>query len=363
MQSFKSRQMLRKILGQAATLCLLVTMSGFASCLADGISQENIEEPELEEPLISIIIPVYNVKPRYLKECLESVINQTFKRIEIICVDDGSTDGSLKILKKFAKKDKRIKVIHQKNKGPSAARNTGIDQALKSNSKYILFVDSDDILAKKACKVLVAAATKDDDIDMVAFNFQVFPNSPTFVWWKDVQDEIYRNDIDANISIIARAHYYLWDKFYKKDIFKEVRLIDDISYSEDVCFNLMVLPRVKCLKCISDKLYFYRVDNKNSLSKITNQEKRHDDTLKIMKYVCDDWRELGSLNAHKKALLNILADEVRKYRYDNRDYTADFINAFGEEFFNAKTIKKLPKDTQGKLRTLCKQMFASITNI
>ncbi|MDR2817499.1 MAG: glycosyltransferase [Oscillospiraceae bacterium] len=313
--------------------------------------------------MISIIIPVYNVEPRYLKECLKSVTGQSFKRIEIICVDDGSTDGSLKILKKYAKKDKRIIVIHQKNQGPSAARNTGIERALKSSSKYILFVDSDDILAENACEILLAAAEEDDNIDIVAFNFQIFPTKQHLAstkwhwhWWKSFKNEIYKNDPDACISMImAKQRCPLWDKLYRKDILKEVKFVDSISFSEDICFSLMVLPRVRWMKCISDTLYSYRVDNPSSLTRITKREKRHDDALRIMKYVCADWRKLGLLNKHKNILLSLLVDRINQCGYPDRDYTSDFIDAFGDDILNANTIKKLPEDTQKKLRTLCKQ--------
>ena len=90
-------------------------------------------------PKISVIIPVYNVE-KYLAECLTSVVNQTFKDIEIICVNDGSTDNSPKILKEFAQKDSRIKIINQENQGLSAARNTGLDVA---TGEYVSFIDSD----------------------------------------------------------------------------------------------------------------------------------------------------------------------------------------------------------------------------
>ena len=94
----------------------------------------------LNKPTVSVIIPVYNVE-QYLSKCLDSVINQTFKNIEIICINDGSTDNSLKILNEYAMADKRIIVINQENSGVYAARNKGLQIA---NGKYISFVDSDD---------------------------------------------------------------------------------------------------------------------------------------------------------------------------------------------------------------------------
>ena len=101
---------------------------------------------------ISVIVPVYNVE-QYLPQCLDSIINQTYKNLEIICVDDGSPDNSGKILDEYAKKDKRIKVIHQENQGVSVARNTGLDNA---TGKYIGFVDPDDWIEADYYETLTA---------------------------------------------------------------------------------------------------------------------------------------------------------------------------------------------------------------
>ena len=100
------------------------------------------------KPEISIIIPVYNVE-KYLDECINSAVNQTFDDIEIICVNDGSTDGSLEIIEKHASKDKRIRIISQEHKGVGSARNAGLDAA---KGKYIYFMDSDDYVELNALK-------------------------------------------------------------------------------------------------------------------------------------------------------------------------------------------------------------------
>jgi glycosyltransferase involved in cell wall biosynthesis len=121
----------------------------------------------MREPKVSVIVPVYNTE-KYLPACLDSIINQTFKDIEIICINDGSTDNSAKILKKYAKKDLRIRVYNQKNQGPSAARNAGIKH---SKGKYIQFIDSDDQLELDAIKTLYTKAEK-NNLDMVMFNMR-----------------------------------------------------------------------------------------------------------------------------------------------------------------------------------------------
>lgn len=120
-------------------------------------------------PKVSVIIPVYNVEP-YLRECLDSVVNQTLKDIEIICVNDGSTDGSLAILEEYAEKDKRIKVFSQKNKGQSAARNVGLEVA---DGEYIYFMDSDDLI-ELDCLELLYMTSNENDLDILYFDADVF---------------------------------------------------------------------------------------------------------------------------------------------------------------------------------------------
>ena len=124
---------------------------------------------EQNRPKVSIIIPVYNVEP-YLRECLDSVKNQTLKDIEIICIDDGSSDNSGKILDEYAKNDNRFIVIHQKNMGIGASRNKGLE---KVSVEYITFVDSNDYLQLDAYEIAYNSAKK-DKVDILQFQVQKF---------------------------------------------------------------------------------------------------------------------------------------------------------------------------------------------
>ncbi|MFR1908060.1 MAG: glycosyltransferase family 2 protein [Clostridium neonatale] len=129
------------------------------------------------KPLVSIIIPVYNAAS-FLSECLDSVINQTYKNLEIICVNDGSTDASLSIIKKYAKKDKRIRYYTQKNKGQSAARNIGIKMC---KGEYISFIDSDDMIDLHTISVAVDLFLN-EHVDMVLYNMEMFlPDGTRFI--------------------------------------------------------------------------------------------------------------------------------------------------------------------------------------
>ena len=123
------------------------------------------------EPLLSIIVPIYNVE-QYLERCIESIINQTYKNLEIILVDDGSKDNSGTIADTYASKDNRIKVIHKENGGLSDARNHGLDQ---SKGKYIMFIDSDDFIDSSMCEILFETAEKYFS-DIVSCNYYIYRN-------------------------------------------------------------------------------------------------------------------------------------------------------------------------------------------
>jgi len=174
------------------------------------------------EPLISVIVPVYNVKP-YLPKCLDSICGQTYTNLEIIVVDDGSTDGSGIICDEYAAKDSRIKVIHQENGGLSVARNKGLDVA---TGEYIAFVDSDDWIDREMYKELYENLVKQGvDISMCSY-IQHYPNrsrakcnsGKTHVW----------TGREAIRELIAgkRVATMVWDKLYNKSLFDEIRFPD-----------------------------------------------------------------------------------------------------------------------------------------
>ena len=127
--------------------------------------------------MVSIIVPVYNVE-KYIEECIDSLINQTYKDIEVILVDDGSTDASGEICDRYAQKDSRVKVYHNENDGPSKARNFGLD---KATGEFVTFVDSDDWIESEAIELLISVI--EDDIDVIFFNLREV-NSTNVREWK-----------------------------------------------------------------------------------------------------------------------------------------------------------------------------------
>lgn len=166
-------------------------------------------------PLISVIIPVHNVE-RYLLECLDSVRKQTFSKIEIICVNDSSTDGSLQILKQQASLDPRIRIVeHYSNLGLSAARNTGLKE---SNAPWIVFIDSDDIVSKHLCERCLRAAESHDS-DVVFFNYTSFndgdahPAEPS-----PVEAQV----ADRKEMLLRNA--FAWTKFARTDFLRSRKI-------------------------------------------------------------------------------------------------------------------------------------------
>ena len=219
-------------------------------------------------PLISVVIPVYNSE-KYLAHCLDSVLNQTFKDFELICVNDGSTDGSAAILEQCKNKDSRVKVINSKNNGAGVARNLALDSA---SGKYIAFLDSDDffepLMLEKSFNTLEAT-----DSDFVVFHSDRFLNTlDSFVSLNSVQDEDippyrplnYRN-LNKNVFKVFKG--WAWDKIYRVSFLKEHGLrFQELRSSEDLMFVFSVLVLANRFEVLPDVFVHYRTEVIDSLS-------------------------------------------------------------------------------------------------
>lgn len=205
----------------------------------------------MNKQLISIIVPVYNAE-EYIERCINSLINQTYRNIEIILINDGSTDKSKDICDSYAKKDGRIKVVNQNNSGVSTARNKGIDV---SNGECLCFVDSDDYVSNEFVeKMYKSVLMNKTDLAICSIN--------------NVSDKgiKYQNSSLYENNTITKATYYknintfggfLWNKIFKKNIIGNLRLEKDIYYCEDELFVINYVERCKKIACVNDSLYFY----------------------------------------------------------------------------------------------------------
>lgn len=239
-------------------------------------------EKDIENPLISIIVPVYNVE-KYLRQCLESLINQTYKNIEIICINDGSTDKSSEILVEFTQKDSRVKIITQEKSGVSTARNSGLKIA---SGDYIMFVDSDDWTEIDACEKLVSGAQL-TGTDVVLFShYDVFPNSKNlYDISKNCKKSYYKFDnIDDYIKNIIYAPGILCDKFYRKDFIKNITFISGLAQSEDMLFWFEVLYNKPAISVLNKPLYNYRnISASSILNTFESSIKKYDKTYELLK--------------------------------------------------------------------------------
>lgn len=219
---------------------------------------------------VSVILPVYNVE-KYLTRCLDSIVNQTLKEIEIICVDDGSTDGSAKILKEYSKRDDRIRVFYRENRGAGAVRNFGMQRA---QGKYLSFLDSDDFFEPT---MLEKAYNKAENCqaELVVFRSdQYLSESDTFksALWTLRMSEIppyepfnHRQMTDNIFKVFVG---WAWDKLFLRSFIEEQHLLfQEQRTSNDLFFVFNAVVLAKKIAVIDEILAHQRRDAKDSLSK------------------------------------------------------------------------------------------------
>lgn len=219
---------------------------------------------------VSVIMPVYNVE-KYLEECLQSVLNQTFEDIEIICVNDGSTDGSLEILEDYAGRDKRIKVYTQQNKRQGAARNLGLE---KSSGDYIYFMDSDDYIDLSTIEKLYGNAVSNDsdivvskiarfsdDTDKIDYSVPGFDFETQF---RNVDFNDFTFDYNDIKPYVLNRSFAPWMKLFKKEFLLEndLQFVEYLAF-EDVLFHVQTFLKAKHISFSPNFFYYYR-NNPNS---------------------------------------------------------------------------------------------------
>lgn len=213
---------------------------------------------------VSIVVPVYNVE-NFLPDCLDSLVSQTLKEIEIICINDGSTDNSPKILEEYAKKDPRIQVIHQENSGVSYTRNKGLEHV---RGEYTGFVDSDDWVDLDFFEKLYKTAQKHDADIAVATIVRKYQNSKTRKKVLITEEKIY--DLAASKFKITETprKSYVFNKIYKTAKLKENNVIfPNYDYCEDIYFSIRALYYLKKLVTVPTTTYYYRV-NYSSITRV-----------------------------------------------------------------------------------------------
>lgn len=208
------------------------------------------------DPLLTIIIPVYNTAP-YLPDCLSSILGQSFSDYELLLIDDGSTDGSREMCDEYAKTDSRIKVFHKENGGVSSARNKGLDEA---KGDFILFVDADDIISDYHLEHLM-----DSDADLVLSGMQKFgvkndrSAPPKFSSFGIEELPIHWNT-PPNMNYL---YCYPWAKRFRSQIIQEngIRFNESLFFSEDMCFNMSYYAFAQSFNELPYADYLYRIES------------------------------------------------------------------------------------------------------
>lgn len=291
------------------------------------VSSEAIAEPDLETKLvscmISIVVPVYNTG-EYLSKCVESILSQSHADIEVLLVDDGSTDGSSQICDEFGRIDARVRVFHQDNAGPSAARNYGIREARGS---MIAFVDSDDVISPRMYEVLVARI-KETDSDLAICNFfEVTGNRQILI------DHGFENSVIEGKDIIHRiiAKHYNGDglalfspcnRLYRTEILHKhgVQFDESRTIAEDLFFNLQVLRHGSRVTFMKESLYYYMRNSSSLMHRFYRNQ--------LQRWEQDD-KELLEMNAE---YFRLDVDFDRYYRFYISNGIHQMIDAYAQSY-------------------------------
>lgn len=277
----------------------------------------------MENSLISIILPTYNVE-KYIAKALQSCVNQSFKNIEIIVVDDCGNDKSILIAKEYAKKDNRIKIIHNKeNLQLLRARYEGVNVA---NAPYIMFLDPDDYLELDACEKAYDFITRYKDIDILFFN-AIIHNDDAICYRKFHFNSgfYHRDEFIQNIILKKNLYWTIWAKLIKKDLYlqayttlnieKDVKL----NMAEDVLLYYPMLNKAEKIGYLNEDLYHYMINN-NSICNIKDKlviEKNIKDQYLVLDYLKQNYifnKHCGILYVLIKYLLFI---EIYKMKEKN----------------------------------------------
>ena len=303
---------------------------------------------------ISVIIPVYNVE-NYLSKCLDSVCNQTLKDIEIICVNDGSTDNSLNILNEYAKKDSRIKIISKENGGQATARNLGIK---KVQGEYISFIDSDDFIEQDMLERLYIKA-KDNNLDISMCKIATYDNQTKEikdnVWYymlgvfRDFEKDIFNHkdtkEFTCNIAVTP------YNKIYKTSLIKDNNILfPEGLIFEDEKFFFDVYLRAKKISIVDEFLYYYRVNRKGSTVDIA-KENDYTDLIPISKQIRETFKQTNNYEDYKYLLNNRLIHlQLTRFTQTSPKYKERYFNLMKEDLTEVLNDKEVENNLESDVK-------------
>ena len=265
-------------------------------------------------PKVSVIIPVYNVE-KYLGACLNTVLCQTIRKdIEIICVNDGSTDGSLAVLNKYTTRYPEIRVICQPNKGLSEARNTGIDHA---TGEYLYFLDSDDLLHPQCLEIAYTMAQR-HNAPLVAFEFyrDNGKGAIPLKGWPKIDIDNIRETITTNpikylkVGKKRRIYNSIWSKFFKRELFDKLRFEPGLYFEDMISTSVLLRDKPKTV-IVPEKLHWYRT-TEGSIMNSKFSYRHMDSYQKGFDIICDAYEDEKYDKVRKLGIKHVLGPALEE---------------------------------------------------
>ena len=249
---------------------------------------------------LSLIIPVYNTS-KYLRKCLDSVINQTYQNLEIICINDGSSDDSLDILNEYAEKDKRMKVIDKKNEGVSATRNMGLNIA---SGDLIAFVDSDDAIVPDMYEIMIKNMIKFDALMSVCDVYRIRENK-IYDYGKNDLETFLVEDPISDFLLDLNLQYVIANKVFKKSLIGKIRFSEELANSEDRLFLYEIYKKKPKVVKYNAPKYIYYLNSESASGRPFSLKNKS--ILKSADIICND-----VLESYPD-----IAKEADKYMFEN----------------------------------------------
>lgn len=268
---------------------------------------------------ISIIVPIYNAE-NFLKDCLNSILDQTYKNFELILVDDGSTDSSKIIIDDYANRDNKIRAIHKKNNGISEARYTGLKESI---GEFICFVDSDDLLHKQSLELMIEAIYK-EKADLVFCDYLEFVAYENLKKIFEKRNE-YKSHVYQNYRQVIKSMPIMpWGKLYRKELFEKLDFFQyrkelPSLFLEDIFFVPQIANESNKIVGINKQLYYYRI-NPNSITRSDELKPYHLELYKVKKIMLNFWQKNYYEEEYRLALReygNILIKTYMALEYKN----------------------------------------------
>lgn len=266
----------------------------------------------MEQPCVSIIVPIYNAALDLVR-CLESIKRQRYDNLEILLVNDGSSDSSLEICRMYARLDSRILVIDKENSGVSGTRNIAIERA---TGKYLQFVDADDFLDPNATRLMVEMMEKCESDLLIANYCSVSSSGKTRVFGFLPPDETFDKKAFALYLMEEPASFYfsvMWNKLYRRDLIMAhgIRCSEEFSWSEDLLFNLEYIRYAERFCSMRTPVYYYNRGTKHSLVKSITPKQAIATRTALLAYYKQLYIDLGLYERYKLQILRYLVSTAK----------------------------------------------------